>query len=169
MRATVNSASTSIKAFAYVMALSCSTIANSALADSAVSDDGPFQTKADLINYWETNPSAKPVQIYLNGRQIYEQSGTGRGYSRQYFTCDSIDGLIRNICLDAFDGAAEVSYIVAFLPTDASIDLDDIPYRTGAPHTYNHVSITTCEGDIKYYKVTGYANGYIPYVSTCYP
>lgn len=111
------------------------------------------------------------MQIYLNGRQVFERSGFGPEYIEEYFTCDGKSNDIRAVCDYASDGAVRIKTIIDLLPANTTVYLDGEKYGKGTSDV-NIAHITTCKGDtsimtgkpIAYYKLRAFSNS-----STCYP
>ena len=140
--------------------------------ETAVTSDGPFANTQALIDYWNgTSTGGALTQIYLNGRKVYERSGFGPAFVKQYFDCISDD--ILTVCISGFfDGYTNFNTLVSRCPADAAITKDGIPFRSGTNSTA--VGIVTCSGDqsfygvVHYYKVISF-DGFVHYGSSCYP
>jgi hypothetical protein len=145
---------------------------NVSSTEQAISSDGPFTSTQDLINYWtSTSTSGALAQIYLNGRKVYERSGFGPAFVKQYFACSS--GGILAVCTSGFfDGYTNFNTLVSRCPADAAIYKDGVLFRSGTNQAVADVS--TCSGDqsfygvIRYYKVIDF-DQFVPYHSSCYP
>jgi hypothetical protein len=139
----------------------------------ALSGDGPFATTKALIDYWTNTPTSGALaQIYLNGRKVYERSGFGPAFVKQYFTCGP-SNILATCTTGFFDGYGSFNTLVSRSPAHTEIRKDFVVVRAGTDGTSEDV--TTCSGDpsfygtVKYFKVTAYNNGFIPYASSCYP
>ena len=89
----------------------------------------------------------------------------------------SISGSLNTYFFDvilSFDGFSTFKALVSRSPSTASIYKDDTLFRTGT-NQLEAEFITTCSGEqgfngpVRYFKVTGYSMGFIPYSSSCYP
>ncbi|HET9621403.1 MAG TPA: hypothetical protein VFP84_08565 [Kofleriaceae bacterium] len=160
-----------------MMVAACAT--NEPFSDESVSDmqqalssEGPFSSKQDLINYWAAASKSNTTQIYLNGRKAYEFLGFGPAFVKQYFTCSS---QIYAVCPTGFfDGFENLATLVSRSPTTATIYKDSTLYRTGNPNEKEFIA--TCFGDqsfygaVRYFKVTSYSTRFgPPFISDCYP
>lgn len=139
-----------------------------------VSTDGPFATTQALVDYWtSTSTAGARTEIYVNGRNVYERSGAGPAFVKQYFNCSA---QIFAVCPGQFphDGYTNFNTLVSRYPTTAAIYKSGALFRAGTDNT--EVDILTCSGDpsfygaVQYYKVMNYINGFIPYLNgSCYP
>jgi hypothetical protein len=147
---------------------------STASQDLALTGDGPFANKQALIDYWNT---AAPgggalTQIYLNGRKVFERSGFGPAFVKQYFACKT--GSILTVCTGNFydDGYTSFNTLVSRCPAEMTIDKDGVLFRAGTNGTRGNIA--TCSGDesfygtVHYYKITS-LDGFVHYGSTCYP
>lgn len=58
--------------------------------------DGPFESSADLHDYWDAQFGGHGMHIELEGQTIYSRYGFGPYFYASYFQCP--DGLIRRDC-----------------------------------------------------------------------
>ncbi|WNG19290.1 hypothetical protein [Cystobacter fuscus] len=138
-------------------------VATPALAQQ---QDGPFSSTAELASYWATqSTSGALTQIYVNGHKIYQRSGFGPAFVKQYFNCADGSG-INATCNSIFDGYTTVSGAVGTFSTGFTVYLDGAPYRNASPYYY--ANIKTCYGDasfygaVKYYIVESMYDGFSP-------
>jgi hypothetical protein len=143
------------------------------IAEQALGSDGPFTDTQSLINYWSnTSTGGALTQIFLNGSKVYQRSGFGPAFTKQYFDCYSSD--IYAVCPTDFrDGFTSFDTLVSRFSTNTAIYQDGVLVRSG---TGAWANISKCTGDdsfygcIRYYKVVYYFSGFGPaYASTCYP
>jgi len=65
-------------------------------ASAQSSADGPFESAADLYEYWDAQYSSHGMHIVLEGQTVYSRFGFGPYLYVAYFNCP--DGLIRQNC-----------------------------------------------------------------------
>jgi hypothetical protein len=144
------------------------------VAEQAISSEGPFTDTQALVNYWVgTSTGNALTQIYVNGRKVYERSGFGPAFVKQYFACSG--GGTYAICPTGFfDGYSDFNTLISRSPTTATIYKDSVLFRSGT-NRFESENISTCSGDqsfygtITYYKVISYSSGFVPYFANCYP
>ncbi|MCP3097798.1 hypothetical protein LZ198_02800 [Myxococcus sp. K15C18031901] len=138
-----------MKAFLAAFVLSMS-VATPALAQQ----DGPFASTAALASYWSTQSTGSALtQIYVNGKLVYQRSGFGPAFVKQYFQCYDGSG-IKAVCNNIFDGYLDVGGAVGTFSGGFTVYLDGALYRSGSPYSSAHLK--TCYGDMSYYGAVKY-------------
>lgn len=146
----------------------------SPVGQDSFSSDGPFTDTQSLIDYWVgTSTGNALTQIYVNGREVYERSGFGPAFVKQYFACSG--GGIYAVCPNGFfDGYSNFNTLISRSPTTATIYKNNVLFRSGTNNLETE-NISTCMGDqsfygtILYYRVVAYSNGFISVGGHCYP
>lgn len=135
--------------------------------------DGPFADVAALNAYWTgTSTSSSLTQIYVDGTKVFQRSGFGPGFVKQYFLCYYTND-IRVNCGSQIDGTLDLSALVASMPANAPIYLDNVLYRSGIGS--GNIYIETCVGDqsyygpVEFYEMTGYYFGPGPHYNGSCP
>jgi len=133
--------------------------------------DGPFVDINALNTYWNgTSTGGALTQIYVDGTKVFERSGFGPAFVKQYFGC-ATGGDIRTVCGAVQDGAVDINDVLATFSPGYKVYLDGALYRAGSPSAV--AGITTCFGDasyygnVQYYKITS-ISAFVAYSSTCY-
>jgi hypothetical protein len=145
-----------------------------AIAEQALSSDGPFTSVDELVNFWSNTPTGgAATEIFVNGHRKFFRTGFGPEFLKQYFVCAG--GSIYATCPTGFfDGFSTFSALVSRSPSTATISRDGTLFRTGT-NQFEFENITTCSveqglnGPVRYFKVTSYTSGFVPYSSSCYP
>lgn len=130
-------------------------------------EDGPFANTDALVTYWSTRSTGgATTQIYVNGSKVYQRSGFGGAFVKQYFNCHDGSG-IKAVCNNTLDGYENVSDAVGTVPSGLTVYLDGVLYRSGSN---NVAHIKTCYGDTSYYgSVTYYIVASMSGVGPTYP
>ncbi|MBZ4395662.1 hypothetical protein OWM54_17710 [Myxococcus sp. MISCRS1] len=116
--------------------------------------DGPFADTDALVSYWSAQDTQSSLtQIYVNGKRVYQRSGFGPAFVKEYFDCHDGSG-IKSFCNNIFDGYLTVEGTYGTYSPGLAVYLDGVLYRSGSP--FSRVDIKTCYGDASYYGPVSY-------------